>query len=64
MSKTKKQMPKWLDITLKVIEWTLIIVIVSCMLVLLSQKITGNTPELFGYSMTYWKNKTEYCSRR
>ena len=43
-------MPKWLDITLKVIEWTLIIVIVSCMLVLLSQKITGNTPELFGYS--------------
>lgn len=50
MSKTKKQMPKWLDITLKVIEWTLIIVIVSCMLVLLSQKITGNTPELFGYS--------------
>ena len=50
MSKTKKGMPKWLDVTLRVIEWTLIIVIVACMLVLLSQKITGNTPELFGYS--------------
>ena len=48
-SKTKK-MPKWLDVTLRVIEWTLIIFIVICMLVLLSQKITGNTPELFGYS--------------
>ena len=43
-------MPKWLDVTLRVIEWTLIIIVVVCMLVLLSQKITGNTPELFGYS--------------
>ena len=50
MSREKKEMPHWLDITLKVIEWTLIIFIVACMLVLLSQKITGNTPELFGYS--------------
>ena len=50
MSETKKGMPKWLDVTLRVIEWTLIIVIVACMLILLSQKITGNTPELFGYS--------------
>ena len=49
MSKTK-HMPKWLDVTLRVIEWTLIIIVVVCMLVLLSQKITGNTPELFGYS--------------
>ena len=50
MSKAKKGMPRWLDLTLRVIEWTLIIVIVVCMLILLSQKITGNTPELFGYS--------------
>ena len=50
MSKTKKGMPKWLDVTLRVIEWTLIVFIVMCMLILLSQKITGNTPELFGYS--------------
>ena len=50
MSKTNKKMPTWLDVTLRVIEWTLIIFIVVCMLVLLSQKITGNTPELFGYS--------------
>ena len=48
--RTKKSMPKWLDVTLRVIEWTLIIFIVCCMLVLLSQKLTGNTPELFGYS--------------
>ena len=50
MSKTNKKMPTWLDVTLRVIEWTLIIFIVVCMLILLSQKITGNTPELFGYS--------------
>ena len=51
MSKAKtKKMPIWLDVTLRVIEWTLIIFIVVCMLVLLSQKLTGNTPELFGYS--------------
>lgn len=48
--KTKKNMPKWLDVTLRVIEWTLILFIVGCMMVLLSQKVTGNTPELFGYS--------------
>lgn len=51
MSKANKtKMPKWLDITLKVIEWTLIIFIVVCMLSLLAQRMTGNTPELFGYS--------------
>ena len=51
MSKAnKKKMPKWLDITLKVIEWTLIIFIVVCMLSLLAQRMIGNTPELFGYS--------------
>ena len=51
MSKAKtNKMPTWLDVTLRVIEWTLIIFIVVCMLVLLSQKMTGNTPELFGYS--------------
>ena len=49
-SKTKKKMPKWLDITLRVIEWTLIIFIMICMLSLLAQRMTGNTPELFGYS--------------
>jgi len=48
--KTKKSMPKWLDVTLRVMEWTLIIFIVVCMLSLLSQRMTGNTPELFGYS--------------
>ena len=48
--KTKKRMPKWLDVTLRVIEWTLIIVIVVCMLSLLAQKMTGKTPQLFGYS--------------
>ena len=48
--KAKKGMPKWLDVTLRVIEWTLILFIVGCMLVLLSQRITGKTPELFGYS--------------
>ncbi|MCR4875034.1 MAG: signal peptidase I [Clostridia bacterium] len=46
----KKNMPKWLDITLRVIEWTLIIFIMVCMLSLLAQRMTGNTPELFGYS--------------
>ena len=51
MSKaSKKKMPKWLDITLKVIKWTLILFIVVCMLSLLAQRMTGNTPELFGYS--------------
>ncbi len=51
MSKTKaKKMPKWLDITLRVIEWTLIIFIICCMLSLLWQRINGNTPQLFGYS--------------
>lgn len=49
-NKTKKKMPKWLDVTLRVIEWTLIIFIVICMLTLLAQRMTGNTPELFGYS--------------
>ena len=48
--KAKRIKPKWLDITFKVIEWTLIIFIVVCMLSLLAQKITGNTPQLFGYS--------------
>jgi len=48
--KAKKSMPKWLDVTLRVIEWTLILFIVGCMLVLLSQRMTGKTPELFGYS--------------
>lgn len=48
--KTKKRMPKWLDVTLRVIEWTLIIFIVGCMLSLLAQKMTGKTPQLFGYS--------------
>ena len=48
--KTKKKLPKWLDVTLRVIEWTLIIFIVVCMLTLLSQRMTGTTPELFGYS--------------
>ncbi len=46
----KKNMPKWLDITLRVIEWTLIIFIMICMLTLLAQRMTGSTPELFGYS--------------
>lgn len=46
----KKKMPKWLDITLRVIEWTLIIFIMICMLTLLAQRMTGSTPELFGYS--------------
>ena len=46
----KKNMPKWLDITLRVIEWTLILFIMICMLSLLAQRMTGNTPELFGYS--------------
>ena len=46
----KKKLPKWLDITLKVIEWTLIIFIMMCMLTLLAQRMTGSTPELFGYS--------------
>ncbi len=46
----KKNMPKWLDITLRVIEWTLILFIMVCMLSLLAQRMTGNTPELFGYS--------------
>ena len=50
-TKTKKKMPKWLDVALRVIEWTLIIFIVVCMLTLLAQKMTGNTPELFGYSI-------------
>ena len=51
MSKANKtKMPKWLDITLKVIEWTLIIFIIVCMLSLRAQRVTGNTPELFGYS--------------
>ena len=49
-AKTKKRMPKWLNVTFKVIEWTLILFIVGCMLSLLAQKLTGNTPELFGYS--------------
>jgi len=50
MSKTKKKMPNWLNIALRVIEWTLIIFIFVCMLILVSQKITGETPHLFGYS--------------
>lgn len=48
--KAKKRMPKWLDVTLRVIEWTLILFIVGCMLALLAQTMTGKTPELFGYS--------------
>lgn len=51
MSKTKeRKMPKWLDITLRVIEWTLIIFIMGCMLSLLWQRLQGETPQLFGYS--------------
>ena len=46
----KTKVPKWLSITLKIIEWTLILLIVGCMLKLIAQRIVGDTPSLFGYT--------------
>lgn len=50
-NKTKKQIPMWLGILAKSVEWIIIFVLVGCMLVLFSQKICGETPSLFGYSI-------------
>lgn len=49
-SNTKKQIKNTLRITIKIIEWILIIILVGCMLKIFAQRICGETPSLFGYS--------------
>ena len=49
-SKKKIVIPRWLEITLKVIEWAIILFIVGCFLTLVAQRMVGETPSLFGYT--------------
>lgn len=51
MENKKKKIPVWVVVAFKSIEWCLIILLVGCMLTLFSQKICGETPSLFGYSI-------------
>ena len=48
--KKKIVLPRWLEITLKIVEWSIILFIVGCFLTLVAQRMVGETPSLFGYT--------------
>ena len=58
--KKKITIPRWLEITIKVVEWSVILFIVGCLLTLVAQRMVGETPSLFGYtSYTVLTNSME-----